>query len=90
MRTCDPPGVSGERLHFRRTWAQRSSDINIRGRLLRTQFAPEFAAWRSATSCSESMPGRPRDRELERRLLAAAWGRLTEDSYAALTLIQVA
>jgi AcrR family transcriptional regulator len=36
------------------------------------------------------MPGRPRDRDLERRLLAAAWGILTEDSYAALTLTQVA
>ena len=36
------------------------------------------------------MPGRPRDPELERRLLAAAWDLLTEDSYAALTLAQVA
>lgn len=36
------------------------------------------------------MSGRPRDPELEQRLLAAAWSILTEESYAALTLAQVA
>lgn len=36
------------------------------------------------------MSGRPRDPELEKRLLAAAWSILTEESYAALTLAQVA
>lgn len=36
------------------------------------------------------MSGRPRDPDLESRLLAAAWGILVEESYAALTLAQVA
>ncbi|RSD14061.1 TetR/AcrR family transcriptional regulator [Amycolatopsis eburnea] len=36
------------------------------------------------------MAGRPRDPDLEQRLLAAAWSILTEESYAALTLTQVA
>lgn len=36
------------------------------------------------------MPGRPRDTELESRLLAAAWSLLTSDGYDALTLTRVA
>ncbi|MGH4001810.1 MAG: TetR/AcrR family transcriptional regulator [Pseudonocardiaceae bacterium] len=36
------------------------------------------------------MSGRPRDPALEQRLLAASWSLLTEDSYASLTLAQVA
>lgn len=36
------------------------------------------------------MPGRPRDPDLERRLLAAAWSILTDQGYDALTLTKVA
>ena len=36
------------------------------------------------------MPGRPRDPELERRLLAACWEVLTTDGYDALTMTNVA
>src|SRR5690242_4609425 len=36
------------------------------------------------------MPGRPRDPELEKRLLAAAWALLTTSGYDALTLTKVA
>lgn len=36
------------------------------------------------------MPGRPRDPELEKRLLAAAWRLLTTSGYDALTLTKVA
>lgn len=36
------------------------------------------------------MPGRPRDPDLERRLLAAAWSLLTSHGYDALTLTKVA
>lgn len=36
------------------------------------------------------MAGRPRDPELEERLLAAAWALLTSDGYDALTLTRVA
>ncbi|MFD5226871.1 TetR/AcrR family transcriptional regulator [Microbacterium sp. NPDC058342] len=36
------------------------------------------------------MAGRPRDPELERRLLAATWELMTEGSYAELTLARVA
>lgn len=37
-----------------------------------------------------TMAGRPRDPELEQRLLAAAWNLMTEGSYADLTLARVA
>jgi AcrR family transcriptional regulator len=36
------------------------------------------------------MPGRPRDGELDQRLLAAAWSLLTSQGYGALTLAKVA
>ncbi|TWG99015.1 TetR family transcriptional regulator [Nocardioides sp. J9] len=36
------------------------------------------------------MPGRPRDPDLESRLLTATWAILSEEGYAALTLAQVA
>lgn len=36
------------------------------------------------------MPGRPRDPDLERRLLSAAWSLLTSQGYDALTLTKVA
>lgn len=36
------------------------------------------------------MPGRPRDPDLEKRLLSAAWSLLTEEGYDALTLTKVA
>jgi AcrR family transcriptional regulator len=36
------------------------------------------------------VPGRPRDPELEQRLLAAAWSLLTSEGYDALTLTKVA
>lgn len=36
------------------------------------------------------MPGRPRDPELEQRLLSATWSLLTRDGYDALTLTKVA
>ena len=36
------------------------------------------------------MPGRPRDPELDTRLLAAAWSLLTTEGYDALSLTKVA
>lgn len=36
------------------------------------------------------MPGRPRDPDLEQRLLAAAWSLLTEEGYDALSMTKVA
>lgn len=36
------------------------------------------------------MAGRPRDRDLERRLLAAAWALMTREGYAAVTFAKVA
>lgn len=36
------------------------------------------------------MPGRPRDADLDKRLLAAAWKLLTREGYGALTLTKVA